>query len=717
MRRVFAVIGFSSFFASLICIFFGKTFQLAAIIACIILILLLAINKITRRLSILYVMFITILISSVNVMLFDGNAQNITEKYCDKPVEIEAELIEQPTESEKGFSYFFRLCGENNVNFSLYTHDSLYIQPGDKIKGVFDFDDTYADFTQRDYFSAYLYNTDKINTVENKDEFNLQKIRSSLKQRIVDNTTYGRSITIAVVFGDKTRISDDLYYDLLRCGLLHATATSGLHLTIVTGFLFAFLSFIGISRKKSAICAIVFIILFMFVIGFKFSLMRAGIMMIMYFAANLFDREGDSFNSIGLATAVLVAINPYTVINCSFLLSASATIGLLIMFSPMYSKIQSMCFGKFGVIIRFVMSLVASGLQSVCAIIFTLPVAYIFFGYFSVAGIVANMVLYLFISFVLISGVAICLLADLPYIPNVLGKLNDISSLIIIKVSGFISRFKYCLINIDYDFLAIWFAICSVIIAAGIILYYFYKTEKKITIKICSVLCADVLLLAVLLHIIIPDKRYEMLVQNSGGAINLTTVANNNTIVIDMGGKYCERRVKATLTNKCRDKISYLIVPGYNDEDSAAAQNISCSIDTENVIINTEKFDSLRYKIKGKTISINNCSYIKLGELRISFINQQNTTVLHITNGESSVLVLDENACCRQIPKKYTKCDTVLISKSCPVDIDFINAKQAVIFSYEEKDEQKAAELFDTYSLRKGSMTIKFDDKIALRGV
>ena len=101
------------------------------------------------------------------------------------------------------------------------------------------------------YFSTYTYSTSNIKVIS-KNEFNVARFRKSLKQGIVDNTTYARGLTKAILFSDKSGLSDEVYSHLQRCGLLHATATSGLHLTIVTGFVFALMSFLGVSRKKSS---------------------------------------------------------------------------------------------------------------------------------------------------------------------------------------------------------------------------------------------------------------------------------------------------------------------------------------------------------------------------------------------------------------------------------------------------------------------------------
>ena len=136
MRRVMAVIGFSSFFVSLFCIFLGKNIALYLCIASAIVMIALAVFKKTR-ISILILLFATISLSALNCFVTDNKIQNYNNIYCNGETEISGILLDYPYETESGFRYTFRTADENKVKFSVMTSEPLDISPNDRIKGTF----------------------------------------------------------------------------------------------------------------------------------------------------------------------------------------------------------------------------------------------------------------------------------------------------------------------------------------------------------------------------------------------------------------------------------------------------------------------------------------------------------------------------------------------------------------------------------------------------
>lgn len=717
MRRVMAVIGFSSFFVSLFCIFLGKNIALYLCIASAIVMIALAVFKKTR-ISILILLFATISLSSLNCFVTDNKIQNYNNIYCNGETEISGILLDYPYETESGFRYTFRTDDENKVKFSVMTSEPLDVSPNDKIKGTFNFTDDYADKSENIYFSTYIYNTYEeadIEITEKGDSFGIVQFRKTLKQGITDNTTFGRGLTTAILFGDKSGLQDELYNDLLRCGLLHATATSGLHLTVVTGFLFAFLSFLGVSRRKSSALAIGFIILFMIVIGFKFSLLRAGIMMIMYFAAGLFNRESDGFNAVGMACAFLIFQNPYTVVSCSFLLSASATIGMIMLFSPMYSAIQKLKFSRFSFVKRFIVSLLATVMQSFSAILFTLPVTYIFFGYFSIVGIFANAVLLPLISVILISGVLLCLIFYIPVIPEIIGGALDMVCLAVIKIAGVISDFKYCLISIDYNYIAWFFFACFAAISVSVIIYYFIKSDKRKILRVASLLCFDFLLLIVLLINIFSNFDAELKLSNSNSGVCITAVSEGKMMVIDTGGKNAVKKVNYEVIRKNLDSVALMIAPVSEKGGLSSAMNLSKSLKVDNVLCDTKALKNSQYNIDSKKIDITATNNITFGKLTVKIIRQQNNFALYLTNSKVSVLILNSNIDCSLLADDYKKCDLIVIDNEPPLNVEQLSTDRAVVCSYDNDAKQSIAQRFDTYSLTSESYRIFINNKMKIK--
>lgn len=715
MRRIFATIGFSSFFICLFCIYFG--FEFSVIISILALVALIAVVCIKPlRNGAVIIVLASIVLFSLNTVRFESTVEKYNEIYCKSEKSISGILLDYPESSKSGFNYIFRTDDENKVKFSLFCYDELDIEPGDRIEGVFDFSDKYASLEDRVYFSAYVYRNETVKITEN-DSFNIAKLRKSLKSGITDNMTFGRGITTAITFGDLSGISDEVYTSLQRCGLLHATATSGLHLTIVTGFLFTLLSFFGVSKKKSSLIVIAFVIMFMTVIGFRFSLVRAGIMMIMVLSANLFDRDSDAFNSIGLVLSILTLINPYTVYSCSLLLSVCATIGIVFTLNWFSPIVERNFKSDSGIVKRTLASFGVGIIQSACATLFTLPVVYIYFGYFSVAGIFVNAVLSPFITVVLVLGVLICLLQFLPIVPYLLGAVNDVFSLVILKVSEFVSKSDYCLISVNYDYLAITIFAYFTVIALGFLIYTVKSIDKNRIIKITSLICVNILLLSVLLNTVIPYNKITLSVSNSGGAVNICIVEKDKTFVIDCGGSRCDKSSDYILNKYAEDKIDNLIIPYATEDGFSSAVLMTKNITTDNTYINTRLLDKSIYGINSRTENIEKIREINYNRLKIRLITVSRFTVVYISNGETSALLVDGTVDCNYIPSEYRDCDLLIVNNSLPSNTDCIKSEKAVIFSYEEESVKECAKRFKTYSLENGNLEVILNKELKLRQV
>lgn len=715
MRRIFATIGFSSFFVCIACVYFGIKFSLFAALASFLMLILFALIKPLRKGALLLVL-LSVILFSLNTARFDLKVEKYKEFYCNDGQSISGILLDYPEISKSGFNYTFRTDDENKVKFSLFCYDELDIKPGDKAEGEFDFSDDYADLENRVYFSAYVYNTDSVKITPGN-SFGIAKLRHYLKSGINKNMTVGRGLTTAITFGDLSGISDEVYTSLQRCGLLHATATSGLHLTIVSGFLFTVLSLFGISKKKSSVIVIAFVIMFMTVIGFRFSLVRAGIMMIMVLSANLFDRDADTFNSIGLVLTILSLINPYCVTSCSLLLSVCATMGIVFTYNILSPFIQKHGGIDCGVIKRFFLSFGVGIVQSAGATLFTLPVVYIYFGYFSVAGILVNSILSPFITLVLILGVLVCLLQFLPIIPYFLGAVCDVASLVVLKVAEFFSKFEYCLVSVNYDFIAIVIACCFTVTAVGFLICKFKKKDKKYVFRVVSLLCVNILLASVLLNTVIDSNLVTLSVGNSGGAVSICIADKGETFVIDCGGTKCDRTASYQLNRYAKSKIDNLIIPCATNSGFSSAVLTAKNVPTEKTFINTVLLDKDLYGINSVTENIEKIKEISYNKLKLHFITLSRFTVVYITNGETSALLVDKTIDCKYIPKEFLSCDLLIVNNSLPVNHKLINSKRAVIFSYDDEAITECARHYKTYSLRTQRIDVVLSSDLKLRQV
>jgi len=138
-----------------------------------------------------------------------------------------------------------------------------------------------------------------------------------------------RFLAEAMLLGDRSSFSDSLSDTLSISGTRHITAISGMHVVIISGAFFYFLSFFKIKKKNSALLSILFIFLFVVFVGAPASAVRAGIMGSAFLLSYVFFREPFPLRLIFFAGAVMLFFNPLLLHNdLGFQLSFLATLGI-----------------------------------------------------------------------------------------------------------------------------------------------------------------------------------------------------------------------------------------------------------------------------------------------------------------------------------------------------------------------------------------------------
>ena len=178
---------------------------------------------------------------------------------------------------------------------------------------------------------------------------------------------------------------------LSASGIIHIVSISGMHVT----FLMGFLGVIVRNKRYFAFAGIPILFLFMAMTGFTPSVTRAGIMQIFLICAPVFKRESDSITSLSASLMVLLAVNPYSCASVGLQLSFAATLGIILFTSRIYSGVTDVFHGKrfyrnraLKATVNFVVSSLAT---TIGALIFTLPLTVIHFGYVSLVAPLTNL--------------------------------------------------------------------------------------------------------------------------------------------------------------------------------------------------------------------------------------------------------------------------------------------------------------------------------------
>ena len=125
------------------------------------------------------------------------------------------------------------------------------------------------------------------------------------------------NFVISVILADS--LLDRTYVNKL--GLAHILAVSGFHIDLLMTFLIFILSKIGISYKKSMTISLFVALIYAYIIGFSYSILRVLIVNTISFLGFNLRRGVDRVKSLMVAAIIILFINPFAILNTGFVLS------------------------------------------------------------------------------------------------------------------------------------------------------------------------------------------------------------------------------------------------------------------------------------------------------------------------------------------------------------------------------------------------------------
>ena len=264
-------------------------------------------------------------------------------------------------------------------------------------------DFNYKNYLRKDNISTVIYYPD-ISTIEYNSPLSSfykkildfkDQIREVIKQ---DLSPPQSSILSAVILGDKKNISDEWKEKLNRTGVRHITAVSGMHIVILTSILMSFLIGIGFSRGKAFYFTMGFIFLYIMLIGFPPSAVRAGIMAGLLLLAQKIGRMSQSQRGIIFAATIMLFQNPFLLKDdVGFQLSFLAVLGISYALPIFQNWLKFIPENKY-LGIKDILGMTFS------AQIFTLPILIYNFGYISLISPLTNILIVPILPFIMISG-------------------------------------------------------------------------------------------------------------------------------------------------------------------------------------------------------------------------------------------------------------------------------------------------------------------------
>ncbi|MFH0791616.1 MAG: ComEC/Rec2 family competence protein [bacterium] len=211
------------------------------------------------------------------------------------------------------------------------------------------------------------------------------------------------ALLMGLILGDDSGFSKAWQERFNLTATRHITAVSGMNITLISFIILDFLLYLGIWRRDALIIVTVVVILYVLMIGAPSSAVRAGMMAIFMFAAQLCGRYSSPIRPLLFVATIMVVFNPLILLSdIGFQLSFLAMLGL-IYFQPF---INGRLFE-----LPNTLSLRTTLSATLSAQIFTLPLIVYNFGRLSLIGPIANIVVVPLVPIITIIGFIVVVVA------------------------------------------------------------------------------------------------------------------------------------------------------------------------------------------------------------------------------------------------------------------------------------------------------------------
>lgn len=513
----------------------------------------------------------------------------------DQKLQAEFYYVDMPEHTVSGYVYTVetvKLENENapqNIKLRLVSDNPLKAEPYDILKSELylysssdNAFDSYGNWAKNVFLSAKVKEVTPTNETASSPFKWLFALRRSIISTLYSNMDSAEGgLAVALVTGYKGLISEELYNSFKLAGTTHLIAVSGFHLTVVTTGLFFVLKLLKINDKLSSAIGILFILCCIGVAGFSKTVIRAGIMMIVMLIARAVNKRCDSLNSLGLAVGI-ISLNPFSVADIGAQLSVISVLAMILVYPHLPFK-------KCSKLISFV---------SVPAIVMlaTLPIMYIFFGYISLSGLLANVVVTPLGSVALVLSMLSYLSIQLGIFPKLVVDLTIAVLKLLISVVEWFSSLSLSVIRLS-DMFAVVLSSIFVMLAIAFILG---KTHwiKPFAVISCVIISAFI----------------GLEVYNSSHATTML-VTRNSVVVCDNDGADIYGLYNK---NEFYEIKSYLFTKGieceYAENEIIGSDDVRVhGLDTPSSITVNEVVISFGFDDDSNIIIDNNCIYDNYG--------------------------------------------------------------------------------------------------------
>ncbi len=342
---------------------------------------------------------------------------HVDEKYLDEYVELEGYVYSEPDYKHKYARVVFNV-DDGYENFLVQGNVSRFprLEVGQvcTIRGTLNEPESFNDFDYKAYLRDrriyYLISYPELNCLDEKDGFWVMNYLMGFKndvRSVVENRLHEpqASIFLGVLFGER-RVFEDSFQEALQvASITHIIVASGYNVSII--YLGINRVFFFLPKRSRTLCTIFLIWVYCALVGFTPSIIRATLMLSLTLLAVYYGMVSNIHIIFFFSILIFIFIDPRIVSSFGFLLSVSAT-GGLIYITPIIDELLSRLLDAF-VPLENLKNSIYKFLQNYCVpsmacTVVTIPIIAYGFQKISIVGVVTNMMILPVLEYTLMLG-------------------------------------------------------------------------------------------------------------------------------------------------------------------------------------------------------------------------------------------------------------------------------------------------------------------------
>ncbi len=375
-------------------------------------------------------------------------------------------------------------------------------------------------------------------------------------------------LAVSLIIGDRDGLSDEIYGDFKKLGISHIICVSGFHLSLWSMLILNILKKTGMKRWLADILAGIGVFMLMSVAGFTYSVIRAGVMMLVFLLSDIFMRRRDSLNSLGFALAVIILINRFAAGSGSLKLTALGTLGIILYKEYKSKRLYRIIFKiKHKIILKAASGAVSSFMITFFATAFTLPVSLALYGSFNYMCFPANMLIVPLAGCSMVTcSVAALFEVFLPSRYNFIAYAGDLILNTIIKVSDYLADYDFSVFRINDEKVVILLGGLFVFCLMSVFVSYFIKPVYGWT----SILCAVIFTVSIVTFSNSENKETKITAADCGNGISVLISCNGENMLVGCGGTdfFGSSRISEAISDS-GSGIDAAVIPNSDEKFSA----------------------------------------------------------------------------------------------------------------------------------------------------